>query len=311
MARKQREAQDIYSFTLVAADGAALPPYSAGSHIDVHTPSKEVRQYSLCNAAADENSYLIAVLREPAGRGGSASMHDIVQVGDRLTISEPRNHFPLAHHAVRTILFGGGIGITPLLSMAERLANAGSAFELRYCARSRERMAFRTRIMSSKYADRVSLHFDNGDPEQRLQIDRILSGTARDTHLYVCGPKGFMTHILDSARAVGWPEEALHWEFFAGNPMAESTGSFQIKIASSGQVIGVAEGQTVIAALSANGIEVPTSCEQGVCGTCLTRVIEGVPDHRDLFLTPAEQAANDQFLPCCSRAKSAVLVLDL
>lgn len=193
--------------------------------------------------------------------------------------------------------------------MAERLANTGSDFELRYCARSLERMAFRARIAESEYADRASFHLDDGDPEQRLRIEPLLSGAPRNTQLYVCGPKGFMSHILDSARA--WSEKTLHWEYFSGNPVADSTGSFAIKIASSGQIIQVADGQTVIAALCANGIEVPTSCEKGVCGTCLTRVIEGVPDHKDLFLTPAEQAANDQFLPCCSRAKSAVLVLDL
>jgi vanillate monooxygenase ferredoxin subunit len=311
VARKQWEARNIYSFELVAADKTPLPPFSAGSHIDVTTPSKAVRQYSLCNAAADENSYLIAVLRESAGRGGSASIHDVLKVGDRLTISEPKNHFPLAHHARRSLLFAGGIGITPLLSMAERLSNTGSDFEMHYCARSLERMAFHGRISASNYADRVSFYFDDGDAEQKLQLDLLLSNTPSDTHLYVCGPGGFMNHVLDSARSAGWPPECLHWEFFANTPAAANAGTFHIKIASSGQLIEVAEGQTVIAALSAHGIDVPTSCEQGVCGTCLTRVIEGIPDHKDLFLTPAEQAANDQFLPCCSRAKSAVLVLDL
>jgi vanillate O-demethylase ferredoxin subunit len=265
----------------------------------------------LCNSTADEDSYLIAVLREAAGRGGSASMHDFVQAGDRLLISEPRNHFPLAHHARRSLLLAGGIGITPLLSMAERLSNAGSDFEMHYCARSLERMAFRERIAASNYADRVSLHFDDGDPGQRMRLDRLLSSLAPDAHLYVCGPGGFMNHVLGSARAAAWPEENLHWEFFAGAPVTASPGTFQIKIASNGQLIDVAEGQTVVAALRANGIDVPTSCEQGVCGTCLTRVMAGIPDHKDLYLTPAEQAANDQFLPCCSRAKSAVLVLDL
>lgn len=311
VARKQREARDICSFELVSADATPLPPFSAGSHIDVQTPCKEVRQYSLCNSAADENSYLIAVLREVAGRGGSASMHDSLNVGNRLTISEPRNHFPLAHDARRTLLMAGGIGITPLLSMAERLSNTGSDFDMHYCARSPERMAFRERIASSRYVNRVSLHFDDGNPEQLLRFDRILAGAASDTHLYVCGPGGFMSHVLGMARAADWPEERLHWEFFAGAPVGANSGAFRVKIASSGRLIEVAEGQTVIAALGAHGIDVPTSCEQGVCGTCLTRVIEGIPDHKDLFLTPAEHAANDQFLPCCSRAKSAVLVLDL
>jgi vanillate O-demethylase ferredoxin subunit len=296
---------------LMASDGTPLPPFSAGSHIDVTTPSKATRQYSLCNAATEEGSYLIAVLREPAGRGGSASMHDVLNVGDRLTISEPKNHFPLAHHARCSLLFAGGIGITPLLSMAERLSNTGGDFAMHYCARSLERMAFHGRISASNYADRVFFHLDDGGAEQKLQLDRLLSNTPSGTHWYVCGPAGFMNHVLDSARAAGWPQECLHWEFFANTPVTANAGTFRIKIASSGQLIEVAVGQTVIAALNAHGIEVPTSCEQGVCGTCLTRVIEGIPDHKDLFLTPAEQAANDQFLPCCSGAKSAVLVLDL
>jgi vanillate O-demethylase ferredoxin subunit len=311
VARAQQEARDICSLKLVAVDDAPLPPFSAGAHIDVCTPSKAVRQYSLCNGPDDTDGYLIAVLREAAGRGGSASMHE-VQTGQRLSISEPRNNFPLAHHARRSLLLAGGIGITPLLSMAERLFNAGSDFAMHYCVRSLDRMAFHDRLSTAYYADRVSFHLDDGPVEQAFRLDEVLRNAAADTHLYVCGPGGFMNHVLGTTRAAGWAEDRLHWEFFAGAAAnAEGAGAFRVMIASSGKIIEVGTDQSVIAALHARGIVIPTSCEQGVCGTCITGVLEGVPDHRDLFLSAVERAANDQFLPCCSRAKSQLLVLDL
>ena len=311
VARVQQVARDICSLKLVGVDDAPLPLFSAGAHIDVCTPSKAIRQYSLCNGPDDTDGYLIAVLREVAGRGGSSSMHEI-QTGQRLSISEPRNNFPLAHHARRSLLLAGGIGVTPLLSMAERLFNAGNDFEMHYCARSLDRMAFHDRLSSAYYADRVSFHLDDGPAEQAFHLDVVLRNSAPETHLYVCGPGGFMNHVLGSARAAGWAEDRLHWEFFAGaGSSAEVAQAFRVMIASSGQVIDVGADQSVIGALQAHGIVIPTSCEQGVCGTCITRVLEGVPDHRDLFFSTAEQAANDQFLPCCSRSKSPLLVLDL
>ena len=311
VAHRQPEARDICSLKLVGVDNVPLPPFSAGAHIDVCTPSKAIRQYSLCNGPEDTDGYLIAVLLEAAGRGGSASMHGL-QAGQRLSISEPRNNFPLAHHARRSLLLAGGIGVTPLLCMAERLFHAGSDFEMHYCARSLDRMAFHSRLSSAPYADRVSFHLDDGPPGQAFRLDAVLRNAPPDSHLYVCGPGGFMNHVLGSARAAGWAGDRLHWEFFAGAAApTEEAGAFRVMIASSGQVIDVGADQSVIAALRAHGIVIPTSCEQGVCGTCVTRVLEGVPDHRDRFFSAAEQAANDQFLPCCSRAKSPLLVLDL
>ena len=255
--RRKAEAEGIASFELARADGGPLPAFSAGSHIDVHVPGGLTRQYSLCNDALTHNTYRIAVLRDAKSRGGSQAMHDRVREGDLLTISEPRNHFPLVH-AVRTLLFAGGIGITPLLCMAHRLASVGSEFELHYSSRSKERTAFMDEIAASAFAARVHYHFDDG-PEQDTSADR----------------------------------------------------AFDVKLASSGQVIRVAPHQTVVRALAAHGVEVLTSCEQGVCGTCITRVLEGECDHRDLYFTDEEKAKHDQFTPCCSRAKGAVLVLDL
>lgn len=310
--RKTAEATDIATFELVDAQGDALPPFSAGAHIDVHLPNGLVRQYSLCNDSAETHRYLIGVLRDPASRGGSLAMHDLVNEGDILQISAPKNHFPLAHEARRSLLLAGGIGITPILCMAERLAISGAEFDLHYCTRSPARTAFRNRIRGSAFTSRVHFHFDDGDAAQKLDIAATLGKVEDGTHLYVCGPKGFMNAVLDTARAAGWPEAQLHYEFFAADVgPSDSDESFEVKLASSGRVVKVEKDKTIIAALAAAGVEIPFSCEQGVCGTCLTRVLEGVPDHKDNYLTPEEQAANDQLLPCCSRAKSPMLVLDL
>ena len=312
VARKVQEAQDICSFELVAADGGPLPAFSAGSHVDVVLPGGITRQYSLCNDAAESHRYLLGVLRDPASRGGSLAMHDLVKEGDLLQISPPRNHFPLAGQATRSLLLAGGIGITPILCMAERLAMTGADFELHYCTRSPERTAFRQRIAGSAFAGRAHFHFDDGPEAQKLNLPSLLGAPQPGVHLYVCGPKGFMDAVLGAARAQGWAEDQLHYEFFAGAAAATGTESdFEVKLASSGRVVPVRADQSVVQALAAAGVEVLVSCEQGVCGTCLTRVLDGVPEHRDVYLSPEEQAANDQFTPCCSRSRTPVLVLDL
>jgi vanillate O-demethylase ferredoxin subunit len=310
--RKTSEALDIASFELVNVDGRPLPAFSAGSHVDVHLPGGLTRQYSLCNDPGDSSHYQVAVLRDAASRGGSCAMHDQVSEGDVLHISAPKNHFALAHEARHSILLAGGIGVTPILCMAERLARTGASFEMHYCTRSAERTAFRGRIAASAFAARVQFHLDDGETDQKLPLGALLSSVAAGVHLYVCGPKGFMDWVLGAARSSAWPAEQLHYEFF-GAEVATSVddATFEVQLASSGRVVVVGRDQTVVEALAAAGIEVATSCEQGVCGTCLTRVLEGVPDHKDMYLTPEEQAANDQFTPCCSRAKSARLVLDL
>jgi vanillate O-demethylase ferredoxin subunit len=314
VARKHVEAVDICSFELVAVDGSPLPAFSAGSHVDVQLPGNEglTRPYSLCNDPTESHRYLIGVLRDPASRGGSRAMHDQVVEGQVLQISAPKNHFGLAHDARRHLLLAGGIGVTPILCMAERLANTGADFEMHYCTRSPERTAFRQRITASGFASQVQFHFDDGDAGQKLDIAALLAAPASGVHLYVCGPKGFMDAVLTTARAEGWPEPQLHYEFFAGEAVkSDSDASFEVQLASSGKIVVIPGDKTVVQALAEAGVDVPVSCEQGVCGTCLTRVIEGVPDHRDMYLTPEEQAANDQFTPCCSRARTPRLVLDL
>ena len=312
IARKAPEALDIATFELVNVENKPLPAFSAGSHIDVHLPNGLTRQYSLCNDPSEGHRYLIGVLNDPGSRGGSRAMHDSVNEGDVLQISAPRNHFPLAHEAVHSVLLAGGIGVTPILCMAERLAVTGASFEMHYCTRSPERTAFRERIAKSSFSNRVSFHFDDGPEGQKLRLDEVLSPMRPGVHLFVCGPKGFMDWVLERARAIGWPSPRLHYEFFGAEvEKSDTDADFSVKLASSGKVIVVPKDMTVVQALSAVGIEIATSCEQGVCGTCLTRVLEGEPDHRDMYLTEEEQAANDQFTPCCSRSVSPMLVLDL
>jgi vanillate O-demethylase ferredoxin subunit len=308
---KVQEAQDIASFELARVDGASLPPFSAGSHIDVQVNGDIVRQYSLCNHPGETHRYLIAVLRDPASRGGSVAMHDQIKVGDVITISEPKNHFPLTQ-AKRSLLFAGGIGVTPILCMAERLAQIGADFEMHYAARSQDRMAFYERIKSGTFADRVHFHFDDGDAAQKLDVKAVLAGAPPDAALYVCGPTGFIDYVIGSAEAAGKAANTIHKEYFgAVLQTSADDGVFEIKLASSGAVYPVPADKTVLEVLVANGVDVPYSCEQGVCGTCLTRVLEGTPDHRDMYLSDEEQEQNDQFMPCCSRSKSKLLVLDL
>lgn len=309
VAKVALETSDIARFELVAADGSALPPFEAGAHIDVHLPGGLIRPYSLYGNPAEAHRYMIGVLRDPKSRGGSVAMHDQVSEGDTLTISTPRNNFPLADDAAHHVLLAGGIGITPMLSMAEALSGHAS-FELHYCTRSESRTAFRSLIAEADFAEHVRFHFDDVGPT--LDLAELTSAPNAGTHLYVCGPTGFMDWVLDTAREAGWPQEQLHSEFFSADVgPSDDDADFEVELVSTGAVVPVAKDQTVIAALAAVGVTVPMSCEQGVCGTCLVKVLDGTPEHKDLYLMPKEQEANDQFLPCCSRSKTPRLVLDL
>lgn len=312
LANKRDVATDICEFELASVDGSALPAFTAGAHIDVHVANGLVRQYSLCNPPGETHRYCVGVLRDPVSRGGSVGMHALAP-GAELEISAPRNHFPLADDAQHSILLAGGIGVTPILCMAESLAARNASFEVHYCTREPARTAFRDRFSREGLASRTHFYFDSEGA--RADLDAILAQPSGGKHLYVCGPAGFIEAVLARAEAKQWPEGNVHREYFAAPVQADANGEgdrpFQVKLHSSGRVIDVKAGETIVAALAAQGVEVQMSCEQGVCGTCLTRVIDGIPDHRDVYLTDEERAANDQMLPCCSRSKSAMLVLDL
>ncbi len=312
VSRKRLEAQDIAIFELMDAQNKPLPVFSAGSHIDVHVPGGLVRQYSLCNSPAESHRYVIAVLRDSSSRGGSDAMHSNVKEGDRLAISAPRNHFQLVPAAKHNILLAGGIGVTPILCMAEQLSLTRASFEFHYCTRSVAHTAFREHIARSSFAARTRFYFDDDSPSRRLDLSFLQEASSPDTQLYVCGPKGFLEAVLKMAAGAGWSDEQVHHELFSAAPTdASGNTSFEIRLASTGAIVHVSEHQSAVDALEAAGVTVPVSCEQGLCGTCATRVLSGTPDHRDSYLSAAERAANDQFLPCCSRAKTPLLVLDL
>lgn len=312
VAARATAADEIATFELAALDDAPLPGFAAGAHIDVHVPGGLVRQYSLYDPPGTQNRYRIGVLRDPRSRGGSVALLDSVREGDVIEISAPRNHFTLDAQAGHSLLFAGGIGITPILCMAKELAIEGRSFELHYCGRSLSRMAFLDELRRSGFAGCVHVHVDDGDPGQLLDARRAIGAPVPERHLYVCGPTGFMDHVLATARGLGWPEERLHREYFAAAPIDHSAdGPFEIGLKRSGRVIRVAAEQSAAQALLDAGVDVTLSCEQGVCGTCITKVVDGVPDHRDLYLTDAEHAKNDCFTPCCSRSRTPRLVLDL
>ncbi|NUY04215.1 oxidoreductase [Paraburkholderia sp. JPY169] len=312
VARKTAEAEHIQSFELVDPAGKALPPFAAGSHLDVHVPGGKVRQYSLCNPPGERHRYLIAVMRAEPTRGGSRAMHEQVKEGDMIEVSAPKNHFPLVESAKHSLLIAGGIGITPILCMAEHLARLGADFEMHYFARSPARAAFVEHIKRSTFADHVFFHFTEEEKQQRLDLAVLLQTHDAGMHLYVCGGEAFMNAVIDAALQKGWRKDRVHREYFSVEKReSDSNVEFDVTIASTGRTICIPADKTVMTALADYGIHIAASCEQGVCGTCVTRVLEGEPQHRDVFLSDDEKNRNDRFTPCCSRANSRTLVLDL
>lgn len=312
VSRKTPEAEGICSFELLAVDGAPLPAFTAGAHVDVQVAPGVVRQYSLCNSPRETGRYLIAVLHADGSRGGSRGLHQQVEEGSRLSIGAPRNLFDLDLTGERYLLFAGGIGITPILAMAYALVEAGKAFELHYCGRSAQRLAFLGVLDSPLFSAHLRLHVDDGPPAQRLDADRVLASPGAADQLYVCGPAGFMTHVQERARACGWREAQVHREDFAATAQErDGDRPFEVELARSGRVLDVPVGRTVLEVLQDNAVDIDSSCEQGICGACVTGVLSGTPEHRDQFLSAAERARNDCFTPCCSRAHGNRLVLDL
>lgn len=301
-------AEGVVEIALSSVDDAPLPRFAAGAHIDVHLPCGLVRPYSLCGQPGRPGPYLISVLHEEAGRGGSDAMHRL-QTGDHIAIGRPRNLFAIAEGATDIVLIAGGIGITPILAMAHRLAETATPFALHYAARSSRHMAYAEELREW-FGDRVNLYAPDGPHSQRLEIAQAIGLPGHGRQIYACGPTRLTDCLATVSRAAGWAPAALHFERFAGH--VDGNGSrFIVMAARSGIRATVREGETIAGALAQAGLAVPLSCEQGVCGTCLCRVLSGVPDHRDLYLTDAERAAGDQILPCCSRALTPEIVLDI
>lgn len=307
-----REVQggDVVVLELAAVDGQALPRFAAGAHVDLHLAPDLVRQYSLCGDPARTNVYRLGVLKDSQSRGGSVAVHEQLQPGTPMRISAPRNLFPLACDATRSILLGGGIGITPMIAMAHALHAQGKPFELHYRGRSRSRCAFVDELLGAPFAASVFTHFSDEGPEQLLDLAQVLGPAMPGVHLYTCGPAGFMDWVIAGARQQGYDDTHIHHEYFQAE-VDTSGGSFEVVAARSGKTVQVQEGQPLTAALRSIGIKVEVSCEQGVCGTCLCDVLEGEPDHRDHYLTEEEKHTNEQIVLCCSRARGKRLVLDI
>ncbi|RUP25379.1 MAG: oxidoreductase [Curvibacter sp.] len=305
------EAEDIHSIELRRAGGGDLPEFSAGSHIDLHLPNGLVRSYSLLNAAGERHRYVLGVLKDRRSRGGSRCVHETLRVGQAIDISEPRNNFALHEDAGHSVLVAGGIGVTPILCMATRLKQLGRSFEVLYFARSRKSAAFIAELQA--LGAPLHLHFDdeqNGPPDLKALL--AARPAQADTHYYACGPAVMLDAFETFCAGLGYAN--AHIERFAAVEVAAASDarqSFTVELKRSGKSITVEAGQSLLQALNAAKINCVTSCEEGICGACETRVIEGQPDHRDSVLSTAERAANKVMMICVSGCKSERLVLDL
>lgn len=300
--------QSICRLRLSAVNGSELPTATPGAHIDVHLPNGLIRQYSLCGKVTDKD-YEIAILKEPQSRGGSDYIHDSLKLGDTLTISSPKNLFALAPRANKTILIAAGIGITPILTMAEHLLQQGADFSLHYCVKSPEQAAYIERIKTSGLAEFTHFHFSQSG---RIKLPEVIQSAQHDLHLYVCGPPEFNDTVIEYALDKNWQTSNIHREYFTAAVIDHSVDtSFEIEINSSSNILIVPADQTILNVLEDNGFFIPVACEEGVCGTCITGLLSGEADHKDVFMTAQEHTQMTQITPCCSRAKSARLKLDL
>jgi len=305
------EAENVNSYELTAPGGGELAPFTAGSHIDLHLTNGMIRSYSLLNDPREQNRYIVAVNKDAASRGGSRFIHETMRVGDIVTISRPRNNFVLQENAPHSVLIAGGIGITPLLSMIRRLDALDRSWELFYAARTRSTAAFLDELVTLRRNREASLHlhFDQEMLGRMLDLPAIVKAAPTDAHLYCCGPvpmlNSFETSTADRS------DDHVHLEYFKAKETPAAEGGFEVKLARSNRSITIRDGETIHDALLRSGIAASYACQEGVCGTCETRVVEGIPDHRDSFLSKEERAANKTMMICCSGSKLPTLVLDL
>jgi ferredoxin-NADP reductase len=309
VAAKYPVARDIVSLELVPAAGSTLPVWRPGDHIDVHLPDGLVRQYSITNPPGRADRFRIGVKRDPASRGGSAALHDSVGVGDLLTVSEPRSGFPLRRNVANTLFIAGGIGATPLLSMAHALSSMGSAFSFHYFAADQADLAFTDDL--ARFGDAVERHLGY-DPEETIAVlGRLLGNPSTETQVYACGPPPMLDAIRQIAAEAGWPDDAIRFEYFQNVTSIDTSSAFTVELARSAQTLSVPEGKSILQVLREYDVPIVSSCEQGACGTCVATVIDGEPQHQDVYLSAAEQEAGQLILTCVSRARSDRLVLDL
>lgn len=314
-----RQGASTVGISLASVDGTDLPPFEAGAHVDVHLPNGLIRQYSLAGSPRTTRRYQLGVKKEPHSRGGSLYAHEQMRVGQQLTISTPRNLFQIQKDASHHILIAGGIGITPLLAMAEELDAAGRSFELHYYVKRPDDAAFSERLFAGFTHGQCTIQASSLHGSPRNTYPPNLDSPHTDGAIYICGPQGMADHFVQLAEHKGWNTQQISTEAFgASSHSSQATGSnhqsktFTVTLARRGITVTVPDNQSIAQALVAAGVSIPLSCEMGICGACLTPVIAGVPEHLDTVQSEQEKAA---LLPkialCCSRSKSANLSLDL
>jgi len=302
------EATTIVSVEVTPLDGTKLPTFEAGAHIDLILKDDLRRSYSLYKPYTDGKSYSVAVHDDPESRGGSKYIHKTLRVGDKIKISTPKNNFPLKEDAEKSVFIAGGIGITPMICMLTRLAELGKPWELHYGARSRANAAFLSEIAAIADSGKVITHFDDEKGGALMDLDAIFASSP-NAHFYCCGPEPMLAAYEKASRAV--ERSQVHVEYFSATEEAALEGGYEIVLDRSGMVLEVPAGKSMLDVLLENGVSVPFACNDGVCGTCETVVLEGRPDHRDAILTDEERAAGETIMVCCSGSKSPRLVLDL
>jgi phthalate 4,5-dioxygenase reductase subunit len=307
IARCEKAAADIHLFELRDPAAGALPGFTAGAHLTIRSPNGSLRKYSLCNDPAERDRYVIGVKRDPAGRGGSVDLVDHTKAGDTVEASAPHNAFELAPRAQSFILIAGGIGITPILSMARSLNREGRRYKLYYLTRSPETTAFREELAGDNFKGKVTLHHDHGDPQESFDLWPVLEKPSA-AHVYCCGPRPLLEAVRDMTGH--WSSSAIHFESFvdAGAAQKPEDTTFTVVLGQSGARIEVPPGISILEAMRAQGFDAPSSCESGTCGTCRTRLIAGVADHRALVLMDDEKV--DQIMICVSRAATPEIVID-
>ncbi|GLY69086.1 PDR/VanB family oxidoreductase [Amycolatopsis taiwanensis] len=300
------EADGVLSLELGSLAGDPLPPWDPGAHVDLVLPTGIERQYSLCGPVGDRSRYRVGIRRERRSRGGSEYVHAFLRPGQRLVIKGPRNNFRF-RHADSYLFIAGGIGITPLLPMVRRAESRGVDWKLLYGGHTEASMPFRHEL--SKYGERVRCY--PSDKVGRIPLPEVLAEFRPGQEVYACGPESLISDLQDAT--AHWPADTVHFERFKARARASTAEDmpFEVVCAASNKTVSVPAGRSIMTAIEEAGIATPSSCRSGICGSCETAVLDGVPEHRDEILCEADRAAGDRMFICVSRARTPQLVLDL
>ena len=308
-----QETSNVKAYVLKNSNGAPLPTFTAGAHIDVMVTldggDTDKRSYSLASDPDDSSAYTLGVLREEAGKGGSAYMHDNLAVGDVIEASNPKNHFPLDADAENNLLIAGGIGVTPILAMARTLTKQGAKFDMHYSARTPEEMAFKADV-EAVCGENGHLYFDGGDPTKGMDLKALLGNRPGGLHLFVCGPAGLIEAVRTTASELGWPENTIHFEVFKPAELDGEDADVEVILTETGETYMVPADESILDHLLEKGVDIDYDCKMGICGLCAVKVVAGEPDHRDFVLTEGEREDEKLFCPCISRVKGGSITLE-